>query len=116
VLVAILNSTLGRFFIEQTCVKTGRGYHLTPEKLGKFPVCTPDFDNPADTARHDRMVALVTQMLELHRQLLLPTTDQERWLVQQEIDATDIRIDALVYELYGLTAEDIAIREEKTEK
>jgi len=116
VLVAILNSTLGRFFIEQTCVKTGRGYHLTPEKLGKFPVCTPDFDNPADTARHDRMDALVTQMLELYRQLPLATTDQERRLVQQEIEATDIRIDALVYELYGLTAEDIAIIHEKTGK
>jgi hypothetical protein len=38
-------------------------------------------------------------------------TDQERRLVQQEIDATDVRIDALVYELYGLTSKEIAIVE-----
>jgi hypothetical protein len=31
--------------------------------------------------------------------------------VQQDIDATDVRIDALVYELYGLTAEEIAVVE-----
>jgi hypothetical protein len=39
-------------------------------------------------------------------------TDQERRLVQQEIEATDVKIDALVYELYGLTAEEIAVIEE----
>jgi len=38
-------------------------------------------------------------------------TDQEKRLVQQEIEATDVKIDALVYELYGLTAEEIAIVE-----
>jgi len=31
--------------------------------------------------------------------------------VQQEIEATDVKIDALVYELYGLTADEIAVIE-----
>jgi len=43
-------------------------------------------------------------------------TDQERRLVQQDIEATDVRIDALVYELYGLTAEEIAVVEESVGK
>jgi hypothetical protein len=34
--------------------------------------------------------------------------------VQQEIDATDVRIDALVYELYGLIPEEIAVVEGST--
>jgi len=34
-------------------------------------------------------------------------TDQEKRLVQQDIEATDVRIDALVYELFGLTEEEI---------
>ncbi len=34
---------------------------------------------------------------------------------QRQIDATDRRIDQLVYELYGLTDEEIAIVEEATE-
>ena len=32
--------------------------------------------------------------------------------MQQEIEATDVKIDALVYELYGLTAEEIEVLEE----
>jgi hypothetical protein len=113
VLAGILNSTLGRFLITSICKRTDRGYHLSPAHLGKFPVVTPDFDNPADKTRHDKMVALVTQMLSLLQHLQKAKTDQERRLVQQEIDATDVRIDALVYELYGLTKEEIDVVEER---
>jgi spore coat polysaccharide biosynthesis predicted glycosyltransferase SpsG len=43
-------------------------------------------------------------------------TDQEKWLVQQEIEATDVKIDALVYDLYGLTEEEIQVIEESVGK
>ena len=110
-LVAILNSALGRFFIANTCARTEKGYHITPARLGRFPVYTPDFDNLEDKTRHDKMAALVTQMLSLHEYLQRAKTDQEKRLVQQEIDATDVRIDALVYDLYGLTEEGITVVE-----
>jgi hypothetical protein len=58
------------------------------------------------------MIALVTQMLYLHRYLPQAKTDQEKRLVQQDIDTIDVRIDALVYELYGLTADEVAVVEE----
>jgi adenine-specific DNA-methyltransferase len=57
------------------------------------------------------MVALVTQMLSLHQYLQKAKTDQERRLVQQKIDAMDLKIDALVYEIYGMTAEEITVVE-----
>ncbi|MEN6442759.1 MAG: hypothetical protein WC391_00370 [Methanoregula sp.] len=60
------------------------------------------------------MVALVTHILELNHYLPQAKTDQERRLVQQDIDATDVRIDALVYDLYGLTAEEIELVESAT--
>jgi hypothetical protein len=34
-----------------------------------------------------------------------------RGLYQRQIEATDVEIDALVYELYGLTEEEIALVE-----
>ncbi len=37
-------------------------------------------------------------------------------LLMREIEATDRQIDQLVYELYGLTEEEIKIVEEKTAK
>ncbi len=38
-------------------------------------------------------------------------TPQEQELVKREIESTDRQIDALVYELYGLTEEEIKIVE-----
>ncbi len=61
------------------------------------------------------MIALVTQMLDLHKYLPHAKTDQEKRLVKQDIEATDVRIDALVYELYGLMAEEIAVVEKSVE-
>ncbi len=108
-LAAILNSSLGRFLITGNCTLTDRGYHISPARLGKFSVITPDFDKLPDKIRHDKIVALVTQIFSLHEYFRKAKTDQERRLVQQEIEATDVKIDALVYELYGLSAEEIAV-------
>ncbi len=57
------------------------------------------------------MVALVERMLELHRRLAAAQLPQERRLLQQQIEVTGKAIDALVYELYGLTPEEIAVVE-----
>lgn len=67
--------------------------------------------NLADVARHDRMVSLVDRMLALHKQLPDAATPHERTAQQRQIEATDGQIDALVYELYGLTKEEIRIVE-----
>ncbi len=79
--------------------------------LNPFPIPTIDFSDPADKARHDRMVALVEQMLELHKRQHEASSEADRELYQRQIDATDRQIDTLVYELYGLTEEEIKIVE-----
>jgi len=50
-------------------------------------------------------------MLTLNKQLPEAKTSHEQTLLQRQIDATDRQIDKLVYELYGLTPEEIAIVE-----
>ena len=115
-LLGILNSSLGRFVITHICSLTDRGYHISPTAIGKLPIYTIDFDKPDDKARHDRMVTLVTGMLELHKHLSHAKTDQEKRLVTQEIESTDRQIDSLVYGLYGLTADEIAVVEESVGK
>ena len=62
-------------------------------------------------ARHDRRVALVDQMLELHQRLAAAASEHDRALYQRQIEATDQEIDKLVYELYGLTDKEINIVE-----
>ena len=53
------------------------------------------------------MVALVEQVLELHKRLAAAASEHDRALYQRQIEATDQEIDKLVYELYGLTPEEI---------
>ncbi len=111
ILLGILNSKLGWFMISNYCTQIQNGYQLIFNYLGKIPIRTIDFSDPADAARHDRMVSLVDQMLSLHKQLHEARTPHEQTGLQRQIEATDGQIDALVYELYGLTEEEIRIVE-----
>jgi len=111
-LLGILNSRLAGFAFRRYYEETGMAGDSRSGKItGWFPVYTTDFDDPVDAARHDRMVALVTQMLDLHKHMSLAKADQEKRLIQQEIDSTDKQIDSLVYGIYGLTIDEIAVVE-----
>jgi hypothetical protein len=57
------------------------------------------------------MVALVERMLALHKKLATATIPADKELCQRQIEATDRQIDGLVYELYGLTEEEIGVVE-----
>jgi len=60
------------------------------------------------------VVALVERMLELQERLAAKgeVHDEERRQIEREIERTDREIDALVYDLYGLTQEERAMVEE----
>ena len=47
--------------------------------------------------------------LALHQKLAAAAIPADKQLYQRQIEATDRQIDALVYELYGLTGEEIEI-------
>jgi hypothetical protein len=57
------------------------------------------------------MVAFVAQMLDLNMKLQEARLEQERTMLSRQIEATDASIDKLVYDLYGLTEEEIVIVE-----
>ena len=60
------------------------------------------------------MAELVERMLELHERLAEARIERERTVIGAQISATDRQIDRLVYELYGLTDNEIGIVEEAT--
>ena len=78
--------------------------------MKSFPIRTIDFDNPADVALHDKMVDLVDEMLRLHKQLP-GLTGEGRRVTEALIETVDSEIDALVYRLYGLSEDEVAIVE-----
>ncbi len=73
---------------------------------------TYNLSNPAERTMHDKMVSLVDRMLALHKQPAA-ATPQEQEMVKREIVSTDRAIDKLVYELYGLSEDEIGIVEGK---
>lgn len=51
-------------------------------------------------------------MLDLHKKLAAAKVPNDKTRIQRQIDATDKQIDNLVYELYNLTEEEIAVVED----
>ena len=115
-LLGFLNSRLFWFAISNISIPFGMRageyrYRLIYQYMEKVPVRVINFSDKSDKAAHDRMVKLVEQMLELHRQLTAARTPQEQTALERQIAATDTQIDRLVYDLYGLTEHEIAIVE-----
>lgn len=111
-LLGILNSKLSDFFIHLiSSTKRGNYYEYKPMYISQLPIRVIDFNNPDDAAGHERMVGLVREMLDLHKQAQAARTEPEQNALKRRIQAVDKRIDALVYELYGLSPEEIKIVE-----
>jgi hypothetical protein len=102
-----------REFIMRDGAKKALGLaQVKPAVLDQLPIRKIDMNNAVEKARHDRMVALVERMLELHKQLAGARSDHAKTNLQRQIDATDAQIDKLVYELYELTPDEIKIVED----
>jgi TaqI-like C-terminal specificity domain len=113
--LCLLNSSLLVYLYRSIAPPKGNNYfEVKTAVIGKIPIRTLDFSNPDDVARHDRMVKLVDSMLSLHESLAEAKIEGERTVVQHQIDATDRQIDRLVYDLYGLTDEEIEIVEQQS--
>ncbi len=111
-MLGLLNSKLLDFFIHSIAsTKQGGYFEYKPMYISKISIRTIDFSNPADQADHDRLVTLVEQMLALNQKLVRANTDQEKAVLQRQIETTDHRIDQLVYKLYDLTEKEIQIVE-----
>jgi type I restriction-modification system DNA methylase subunit len=114
--LGLFNSQLLDACIKQmTNMFRGGYFAVNKQALERLPIRTIDFTSSTEKALHDKMVTLVSSMLSLNKKLSHAKTDQEKTIFQRQIDSTDRRIDELVYELYGLTYEEIKIVEDSIE-
>ena len=111
-LLAIINSRLIAYFwqIMFTDFKTSFP-QVTIFSLYQVTVRKVDVANPSDRTRHYKLVGLVEKMLALTPKLRGATSESEKTTLQNASMTTDVEIDRLVYELYGLTEEEIKIVE-----
>ena len=111
-LLGLLNSRALDFALHSIAsTKQGGYFEYKPMYIQQLPIRTIDFSDPTDKTRHDRMVELVEQILDLHKQLSEAKEPQTKTVLQRQIETTDRQIDRLVYELYELTEDEIRIVE-----
>ena len=110
--LGLLNSKL-LFWRLQKASNLFRGGWITCTKqyFGELPIHVVDFSNHSEKVRHDQIVTLVEQMLEMSRRLSTAKTPREKISLERQIAAADAQIDRLAYELYGLTEEEVKIVE-----
>jgi hypothetical protein len=96
------------FFYQGRAVKGARKLFpkIVINNLREFPL-------PKDL-KSQSLNAHVERMLKLHTDLAVAKSPEAQTHLQREIAATDRTIDQLVYQLYGLTAEEIAVVEAAT--
>lgn len=120
-LLAVLNSNLIFSYYKRIASVLGdadKGGRLRwfRQDVMKLPIRRLDFKNPNDKSAHDKIVKLVEEMLALQkeRQSLDPGKHfDEIRDVERKIAHVDEKIDQRVYQLYGLTDEEIRIVEGK---
>jgi hypothetical protein len=114
-LLGILNSQLMTYYYKNNYAVFRGGYlRFFEQYLKELPIHPINFSDTEDKSRHDLMVKLVESMLTMHKQLAEARSAAQKEVTQRQIHATDAEIDRLVYELYGLTDDEIKIVEEGT--
>jgi hypothetical protein len=81
--------------------------------LEQFPIRTINFSDPTEKQQHDEIVALVDEMLQLQKDYAQAEREKEdrRHPLKRRIDEVDAAIDRRVYNLYGLTEDEIKLIE-----
>lgn len=111
-LLALLNSKLLDTIVKSVSSPFANGYYAyNRQYIEQLPIRRIDFSDPVDKSRHDGLVQLVDKMLGLMPKLRTATADSVKAVLQNAVTAADQQIDRIVYELYGLTPDEIALVE-----
>lgn len=105
-LLGILNSKVFGWFVRSQSTPLRGGYF----KYSKQYIETVPIPLPSGSVCGS-IASLVEAMINLQRKLSESRTPQEKTVLDRQIAATGAQIDGLVYELYGLTSDEIAVVE-----
>ncbi len=112
-LLGLLNSKLLFWKLQkESNVFRGGWVTCTKQYVGELPIKIIDFATTENNI-HDNIVKLVEKMLEAKQKLSTAKTDGEVNRLELLCSSLDRKIDEAVYELYGLTEEEIKIVEGK---
>ena len=108
-ILTLLNSKMLSFRYRSIGKQTGGGsFEYFPNGVGKLLI------KPITLEEQQPFILLADQMMDAKKQLHEAVTDSDKAFIQQRIDALDKKIDRMVYELYELSDDEIAIIENES--
>ena len=111
-LLALLNSRLLTFrFRSIGKMKSGGVLEYFWNSIAKLPIRRIDFTSSKDKAKHDELTNLVRSFMDALRQQGAATNASKLDFWLRKSEGINQQIDTLVYELYGLTKEEIDLVE-----
>lgn len=109
-LLGVLNSSLFNFIYQKNNPQQGKVFaEIKPSVIKQLPI-TPKIQLSSNDPLKNSLLNCVSTMLQLHKQKQSANAAELRQ-IEARIAYTDERINALVYELYNLSPEEIAIVE-----
>jgi hypothetical protein len=113
-LLAVINSKLNQFIWQKTNYDEKRTFpKIKKEAILSISIPVIDFTKPEEKGKYDQITQLVANLLKLNEQIHSIQLDTQLQQIQRAIDHAEKMIDQLVYELYGLTEEEIGVIEGK---
>ena len=111
-ILGIMNSSFCDFCYRAINPEKGEALaEIKKQHLGQLPIHTIDFSNPVEKAKHDKLVSLVDNMLELQKKYHDARMEIDKGLYERQVKIVDAQIDRLVYDLYGLTEGEVKVVE-----
>jgi hypothetical protein len=114
-LLGVLNSKLIWYFLLRICPVLGdpdKKGRLTQQWIYMKQIPIQSGNDRQFPIKHESVANFSSEMIVLHEQLAAAKAETDRLVLERQIRATDRKIDQLVYELYGLTDEEIGLIEE----
>ena len=112
--LGLLNSKLLDYCLKSISTTFRGGYYAyNRQYIENLPITTVNLDDPDDQSRHEHVAKLVERMLVVKEELSKAKTEAEANRLDRECESLDRQIDQAVYELYGLTEEEIKVVEGK---
>ena len=112
--LGIYNSKLLNFLYQNKVQESGRVFaQVKTINLKPLPVKLIDFNNKLEVQSHDEIVKNVDLLLQFNKDLQTTTLPEKKEQIKSRIDYCEDKINEIVYELYGLTEEEIRLVESK---
>ncbi|MCS6870593.1 MAG: BREX-1 system adenine-specific DNA-methyltransferase PglX, partial [Anaerolineae bacterium] len=111
-LLALLHAKLINWYVYRFIfARASITMHFDGVVTDRIPVRALDLSKPDERAMHDQIAAAVRTLLSLHKQLATAASPAARQPLQRRVHALERQLDEWIYQLYGLSAEEIALVE-----